>query len=148
MPQTNQSEKKAQNLALVVLEQASEQEQSALARWAEALMQIRMSNLSAFDKAKRSIAVTIDSKTILPLVKFAGAELKRIGWSERSLPGRFTIGAIVAALTLSGSGAGIAALGGAIGLPLWVVFGAGGAFAGVVIEEVRKTRAKEKVTNK
>jgi hypothetical protein len=43
-------------------------------------------------------------------------------------------------LTLSGQGAGIAALGGAIGLPLWVVFGAGGAFLGVLIEEIRKSR--------
>lgn len=38
----------------------------------------------------------------------------------------------------SGQGAGIAALGGAIGVPLWVVFGAGGAFVGVFIDEAKR----------
>jgi len=41
-------------------------------------------------------------------------------------------------LTLSSSGAGLAAFGTAIGLPLWIVLGAGGAFAGMIVDEVSK----------
>jgi len=47
--------------------------------------------------------------------------------------------AAIAAVAFSGKGAGIAALGGAIGVPLWVVLGAGGAFAGVLIEEIQRS---------
>ena len=37
-----------------------------------------------------------------------------------------------------GSGAGIAALGGAIGLPLFLLTGAGGALVGMIIERLDK----------
>ena len=43
----------------------------------------------------------------------------------------------------AGQGAVIVALGGAIGVPLWVVFGAGGAFAGLLIEEIERTFADQ-----
>ena len=45
-----------------------------------------------------------------------------------------------------GQGAGIAALGAAIGVPLWVVFGAGAAFAGVLYEEITGKRSSTKTT--
>jgi len=144
MADADQKDSRARSLALVVVDQASAAQKSALLRWAETMMQIRSSDLSIFEKAKRSIVVTANSETILPLVKFAAAEVKRMGWTDRSFPARLSIGAAVTALTLSGSGAGIAALGTAIGLPLWVVFGAGGAFAGVIIDEARRANSKDK----
>lgn len=126
-------------LATAYLDQASVQEQLVLMRWAQQLVFIRMSNDPPLEKAKQAIQVTIDSGAILPFLKFFGSEIKRIGWDERGLPERLALSAAAgAALVFSGQGAGIAALGGAIGVPLWVVFGAGGAFAGVVIDEVKR----------
>ena len=67
-----------------------------------------------------------------------GSEYADCGAACMGAPCVIAMGAAVTALTLSGQGAGIAALGGAIGVPLFVVFGAGGALAGVIIDEVRK----------
>jgi hypothetical protein len=43
-------------------------------------------------------------------------------------------GAVAGVALFGGKAAGIAALGTAIAVPLWIVLGAGGAFAGVLIE--------------
>ncbi len=128
-----------QQLATAYLDQASLQERAALLFWATQLLAIRDLNLPALEKAKRAIRLTIESGAIRPFVMFLGTEIKRVGWDERALPERIALSAAAAAaLVFSGQGAGIAALGGAIGVPLWVVFGAGGAFAGVLIEEIKR----------
>ena len=58
-------------------------------------------------------------------------------WDNRSFPTKIGLGASSVALIVFGTqGAGIAALGTAIGIPLWVVFGAGATFAGVLYEEI------------
>ena len=138
-----------QQLAMAYLDQASDPEHDALLFWATQLMIISDSNLPALDKAKKAIKLTIDSGAILPFLKFLGSEVKRIGWDERGLPERLALStAAVAALLFSGQGAGIAALGGAIGVPLWVVFGAGGAFAGVIIEEAKRRSSHTKQNDK
>lgn len=110
----------------------------ALRSWAQTMLDIKGSNAPAFQKAKRAIAASADRKVLAPIMQIAWREMKRIGWEERSLPAR--MGAAAAALTLSGQGAGIAALGGAIGVPLFVVFGAGGALAGVIIDEIKREK--------
>lgn len=126
-------------IATAYIDQASDEERAALLFWANQLMAIRVAELPALEKATRAIRVTIESGAIRPFVQFLGTEIKRVGWDERGLPERLALGsAAAAALVFAGQGAGIAALGGAIGVPLWVVFGAGGAFAGVVIEEVKR----------
>ena len=126
-------------LATAYLDQASGEERAALLFWATQLIAIRDANLPALEKAKRAIRLTIDSGAILPFITFLGTEIKRVGWDERGLPERLALSAAaVAALVFSGQGAGIVALGGAIGVPLWVVFGAGGAFAGVIIDEAKR----------
>lgn len=126
-------------LATAYLDQASSEERAALLFWATQLINIRGANLPAFEKAKKAIRLTIESGAILPFVTFLGAEIKRVGWDERGLAERLALSAAAAAaLVFSGQGAGIAALGGAIGVPLWVVFGAGGAFAGVIIDEAKR----------
>jgi len=136
-------------LALAYLDQASDPERDALLFWATQLLVIRHANLSALDKAKRAIKLTIDSGAILPFVTFLGSEIKRIGWDERGLPERLALSAAACtALLFSGQGAGIAALGGAIGVPLWVVFGAGGAFAGVIIDEAKRRSSNNKQEGK
>ena len=129
-----------QQLASAVLERATPDERAALLFWAQQLLAVRGSSMSRLEKAKRAILITIELKAVLPFITFLGAEIKRVGWDERGLPARMALSAAaVAGLLLSGHGAGIAALGGAIGVPLWVVFGAGAAFAGVIIEEVKRS---------
>lgn len=107
------------HLATAYLDQASREERAALLFWASQLIAIRDANLPARETAKRAVRLTIQSGTIRLFVTFLGAEIKRVGWDERGLPGRLalSVGA-VAALVFSGQGAGISALGGAIGVPL------------------------------
>ena len=73
--------------------------------------------------------------------------LKSTAWDNRSLTARLGLsGAIAAAIFFGGQGAGIAALGTAIGVPLWVVFGAGAAFLGVLYEEITGEKPNPKTT--
>lgn len=62
-----------------------------------------------------------------------------MAWDERGTKSRFGIAGAGVGLAVFGTkGAGIAALGGAIGVPLWIVLGAGAYFAPVLIEELKK----------
>ena len=126
-------------LATMVVAQANVQERYALRQWAERMLVIRDSDLQATEKAQQAIKATMDSRAIAPLLKIVWQEIKRIGWDERSIPAKIGLGAAAFALLIPGKGAaGLAAFGGAIGVPLWIVFGAGGSFAGVIIEEVSR----------
>lgn len=131
------------HLATAYLDQASMEERAVLLRWAQQMVAVRESDGLPIEKAKRAILLTVQSGAIQPFLVFIGGEIKRVGWDERGLPERLALSAAAtAALLFSGQGAGIAALGGAIGVPLWVVFGAGGAFAGVIIEEINRRNKK------
>jgi hypothetical protein len=73
--------------------------------------------------------------------------LKSAAWDNRSLTARLGLsGAIAGAVFFGGQGAGIAALGTAIGVPLWVVFGAGAAFLGVLYDEISGKKSNPKTT--
>ena len=62
---------------------------------------------------------------------------KLVAWDDRGLAARVgMIAAIAGIVTFGSQGAGIAALGGAIGVPLWVIFGAGGAFLALLYQEI------------
>ena len=101
------------------------------------LLCIRDSALNRKEKAKRALRVTVRSDVAKHLAMLIGTELKRVGWDDRSWPSRLALAGVLLALgPFWGEGAGIVAMGGAIGVPLWVVFGAGGAFAGVVLQEL------------
>ncbi len=169
-------------LAVRIASSASQSEREALSRWVEALLQIRESDLSILEQAKKAVTVTADSSVILPAIALISRELipeefsqlterlleirdsdksvteklteatslaleqiKKFAWDDRGLVGRAALGGAVAgAVLFGGQGAGIAALGTAIGVPLWVVFGAGAAFAGVLYEEITGARPNPK----
>lgn len=79
---------------------------------------------------------SLPSKT-LAASKLVASALKQIAWDERGLKARLALsGAVAGVVLFGGQGAGIAALGTAIGVPLWVVFGAGAAFIGALYEEL------------
>lgn len=128
-------------LAIQVLEHSSVEEREALESWASSLLELRESNLSTKSKAWTAIQLTSNKKVVVPLVKKIALELKRFGWDERSWGARFSLSGIaLATFAFTGQGAGLAALGSAIGVPLWIVFGAGGAFAGTIIEFAQANR--------
>lgn len=132
-------------IATRVTASASEAERQALLTWMTQLVLIRESKLTPVQKTKAAIAVTAKSRLVWPIAKMLAGELKRIGWDERASKSRAAL--VAAGLGLAvfgGQGAGIAALGTAIGLPLWVVLGAGAYFATGLIQELRSSLPKSK----
>jgi hypothetical protein len=126
-------------VAIRVATRASATEREALLLWMVQLIQIRESSLPSLQKAKQALRLTAQSKVVWPVVKILAQEVKRLGWDERGTKSRFGIAGAGVGLALFGTqGAGIAALGTAIGVPLWVVLGAGAYFAPVFIEELKK----------
>ena len=102
-----------------------------LSNLSEDLLSTYNSKLPSTAKFKQALALT-------------GKALKELGWDNRGLSGRLGIAtAIGTALIFGGQGAGIAALGTAIGVPLWVVFGAGAAFLGEIYERFTGRRRPE-----
>ena len=125
-------------VAIRVASTASTVEREALLLWMVRLIQIRESSLSSTHKAKQALQLTLRSKVVWPVAKILAHEVKRLGWDERGIKSRFGIAGVGVGLALFGTqGAGIAALGTAVGVPLWVVLGAGAYFAPVLIEELK-----------
>jgi hypothetical protein len=122
---------------------ASEKEASRI--WIERLLEIKASDLPSVQKASQALALTASSSVVVPAVKMIARETKRLAWDDRGPKGKLSIGGAAVGLALFGSqGAGIAALGTAVGVPLWVVFGAGGAFLGVLYEEITGKKPNQK----
>jgi hypothetical protein len=110
-----------------------------LLHWLVGLLNIRDSKKTAIQKTKLAIQLTAQSRVIWPLVKLMAKDLKRLGWDERGASARYgLLGGAVGLLVFGSQGAGIAALGTAIGVPLWIVLGAGAAFAAPLIEQLRE----------
>lgn len=125
-------------IATRIAASASEHEREALLLWMMQLLQVRDSSLSSVQKAKQAVLLTSRSKVVWPMVKMLAHEVKRVGWDERGTKSRFGIAGAGVGLALFGTqGAGIAALGGAIGVPLWIVLGAGAYFAPMLVDELR-----------
>ena len=140
---------KQTQLAVRIANAASDSEKVALKTWIEHLLAVKEADLTKLQKSKEAIRLTADSEVIIPTIKLLAKEIKRLAWDDRKLKGRLGIGgAAVGVALFGGQGAGIAALGSAIGVPLWVVFGAGAAFVGVLYEELtgEKPAPKSKYT--
>lgn len=131
--------------AIAIVETVPSEHSLALKAWAERLIAIRNSPLLPWQKAKEAMTATRASHVIWPTLKVVARKVKLMGWDSRSGPARAFMGAAaVSAAVFGGKAAGIAALGTAVGVPLWVVFGAGAGFATAVAKEVtRKSKAAE-----
>ncbi|MFB9984359.1 hypothetical protein ACFSQQ_16525 [Mesorhizobium kowhaii] len=131
------NEKNYRQLAVRIAQQATPAQSDALQVWALKLLDIRNSNLPVHQKAKNAIAATISSKFIWPIVKIVASQTKSLGWDNRTAAQRLGLSAAaVGVAVFGGQSAGIAALGGAVGVPLWVVLGAGSMFARYLYEEL------------
>ncbi|TBB95941.1 hypothetical protein ELH39_01075 [Rhizobium ruizarguesonis] len=126
-------------LAIVIAGSASRAEADALRDWARLLIDLKGEKISAAAKARKAISLTTSSKVILPAMKIISAQAKKHGWDNRTSTQRLGIAAAAGAVALfPGAYAGIAALGGAVGVPLWMVFGGGSMFLKVLYDELTK----------
>ncbi len=124
---------------------ATPAEQQLLLTWSRGLGAIRQSGLSAREKAAAVVSLTREKRATWPIVKLIARALKHVVWDARSWKLRLGVGAIVATFVAVGNGAaGIVALGGDIGLPLWVLMGLGGFVAGVLADAIKKKAGKPK----
>ncbi|MGO8189490.1 hypothetical protein [Rhizobium leguminosarum] len=126
-------------LAITIAGSASRTEADALRDWARLLIDLKYENISTAAKARKAISLTASSKVILPAMKIISAQAKKHGWDNRTSTQRLGIAAATGAVALfPGANAGIAALGGAVGVPLWMVFGGGSMFLKVLYDELTK----------
>lgn len=147
----SKEKKKAPTTDLIhfITKASSIEENKALLVWAKNLKKIRESNLSKLEKAQKSISLTLNSKVIWPIVKKINSQLTKALWTDRSWKTRFGIGALaITLLTIGGQGAGIAALGTAVGVPLYLVIGAGGVLLGTLIDELEEIIYKDRRKSK
>jgi hypothetical protein len=106
--------------------------------WSRELLEIRESGATPMEKARRALDATYDRKVVLAVLSSTGGALKQLAWDDRSWAARLGLGgAAFAVAAFGGQGAGIAAVGTAIAVPLWIVLGAGGSFAGMLIDELQ-----------
>ena len=132
-----------QKFAVILANTASDCEKIALRSWAQNLLAIRGTEASALRKAKLAIELTMKSKVIWPTIKVIAKQTKKIGWAERSGWQKWAVGGVaVGATVFGGKKAGIADLGTAIGVPLWVVLGGGAAFAKLLVDATLGGTAK------
>lgn len=126
--------------AITIAGSASRAEADALRDWARLLIDLKDENISASAKARRAISLTASRKVILPAMKIISTQAKKHGWDKRTSTQRLGIAAAAGAIALfPGANAGIAALGGAVGVPLWMVFGGGSMFLKVLYDELMKS---------
>lgn len=138
LPVLYKDREKCRQITSLIVPTLSEEEHKSLLVWSYGLLEIRNNSaLTVTQKSKAAIQLTAQQKIVWPVVRSLAAEVKQVTWDERSTKSRLGLtGAVVGAIFFGGQSAGIAALGTAIGVPLWVVIGAGGTFAGVLIEEL------------
>lgn len=120
-----------------IVERSTLTERDALKIWIQALLEIRDADEPLPIKVKRALSVTATHKVLWPMVKLISKEVKRYGWDNRKPAAKFGLmGAAAGMVVFGGAGAGIAALGGAVGVPLWIVLGAGSTFARMLYSEL------------
>lgn len=122
-----------------ILADITPEEGIALHLWANKLLMLRNHSKSRTKKVQDILPLTRDARILIPVIKKIAVELKKTGWDEKSWKSRLGMGAVLSAMVIIGkAGAGIALLGGAIAVPLWIVFGTGDKFVAMLIAELKK----------
>ncbi|MDT0538866.1 hypothetical protein [Croceitalea sp. P059] len=116
----------------------TEDEKKQLLEWAERVQEIRIDKKLNLKGKLNALKALNNSSTFKNTSKFVIAKTKK-HWKSANYTKRLALIAGVGTLSLVGfSGAGIAALGGAIGLPLFCLTAAGGAVIGSIIDGLKK----------
>ena len=131
-------EKSSQHeIAKSIAENTPPAEREALKIWLNELLNIRKADIPAHTKAKKALSISTKNEVLVPLIKVISRELKRYLWDKQKKPMKFGIvGAGVGVALFGSASAGVAALGSAIGVPLWIVLGAGATFARMLYDEL------------
>ena len=130
-------------VARAVVRELDPEQRKVLAGYTASLVLLRAKDLPTQTKVLDSIDLTADPQVLGVLTKGSGRLLAKHAWKDRSWPARIGLSAAaLASILTAGQGAGIALLGTAIGVPLWIVFGSGGAFAGELLDEIDRARAE------
>jgi hypothetical protein len=113
-------------------------EQQRLPDWSRGLGEIRYGTLRGFKKEAAMLALTRDRKAAWPLLKVLSLALKNVVRDARSWTFRLGVGAIIATFVAAeNGGVGIVALGGGLGLPLWMLIGIGGVSIGLLAGRIK-----------
>lgn len=116
-------------------------QREVLADYMAALILLRHSELPNQTRVMDAIDLTADRQVLGVLTKGSGRLLAKHAWRDRSWLTRIGLSAAaIASILTAGQGAGIALLGTAVGVPLWIVFGSGGEFASELVDEVARGR--------
>lgn len=122
-----------------ILSDITPEEGIALHLWANKLLRLRNSTKSGPEKFQDIIRLTKEAKILIPVIKKIFVELKKTGWDESSWKSKLGMGASLwATLIIGKAAAGVALLGGAVAVPLWIVFGTGDTFVKTLIDELKK----------
>ncbi|MFQ5530477.1 MAG: hypothetical protein ACE5FP_09025 [Gemmatimonadota bacterium] len=136
-PLLNKAERKAISAAR---EKLDESQKRAVIRLFRRLLEVRETEASSKDKLRKAIPDERDAKAALDALQSSASQIKDLAWDDRTWPARVGIGAAtVVAATMAGQSAGLALLGTAIAIPLWVVFGNGNEFAAALIAELEES---------
>jgi hypothetical protein len=115
-----------------------DEEKSQLLEWAEKVQEIRNDKDLTLKGKLRALRNLNNSSTFKNTSKFVIAKTRK-HWKNANYTKKMALIAGVGTFSLVGfSGAGIAALGGAIGLPLFLLTAAGGAVVGSIIDGLKK----------
>lgn len=135
------TESQQRTYAVTLAKEIGPDHREAMRVWLGNLLEIRSSEISRSLKFRRALAATFHASLIWPLLRVVALEVKKHAWDNRSKNSRTALGVSAAAFAVfGGQSAGIAALGTAIGVPLWIVFGAGYMFASTLYEELSGQR--------
>lgn len=132
---------KERQLAITIVKTASPSDRILLQQWITQLLVLKDAPIGKLEKAKQAIAVTASSRAAITAAKIVAKHIRRVAWDERSTAARFGMGGVALGMAAFGSqGAGVAALGTAVGVPLWVISGAGASMAGVLLDELTRNK--------
>lgn len=118
-----------------IVEHADAAERRALAAWARRLLEIRESDQPPPVKIQQAYQASADLKVSGKLIGLLGSEFRRLGWDERDTLERTGIAAAATLALLTSFGmVALAAIGGTMSAPLWIVFGPGAEFAEILAQ--------------
>ena len=125
---------------MIVINKLNSYEKEDILIWAKKVKEIQSGKTLGTKSKIKSLKELDNKKALVSLGKIIKSKTKK-SWKNASWAKKLgVIGASGALITVSGSGAGIAALGGAIGLPLFLVTAAGGTLIGTLIDELTKNK--------
>ena len=137
-------ESRALVLAREVVSEIDEKDRAAVLTWARQLLAIRDTKTGRLRRMAAAVRVSANRSVLTSVIRRMHGQLRKAGyrgkqllWDDRNWAARFALSGVAAGVAVGGgANAGLAALGSAIGVPLWLVTASGGAFLGALVDEI------------